>query len=89
MNRKQRILTLASASFFVLSLFFVPWPAQGGHYRVYYEFSPYWRPIIFDEGGALRPVLLYWEWSILAVVYTVLYACLKTTRPMKTTDKTI
>jgi hypothetical protein len=76
MNQKQRILTCVSVLLFVFSLFFVPWRVEdraGGHY----EFSPYWQPVLFDEGGVLRPVILYLEWGILGVSYAVLYACLR------------
>jgi hypothetical protein len=80
MNNKQRILTCVSLGFFVVSLFFVPWRVQdrlGGHPKYGYEFSPYWQPVIFDEGGALRPVLLYVEWGVLGAGYAVLYFYLR------------
>ena len=80
MNHKQRILTYVSAALFAFSWFFVPWRVQdrlGGHPKFSYEFSPYWRPLIFDEGGALRPVMLYIEWGALAGIYAVLYICLR------------
>jgi hypothetical protein len=80
MNHKQRILTYVSAALFGLSLYFVPWRVQdrlGNHPKFGYEFSPYWRPVIFDEGGALRPVLLYVEWGVLSGNYAVLYFCLR------------
>jgi hypothetical protein len=80
MNHKQRVLTYVLAALFALSLFFVPWRVQdrlSGNPKFSYEFSPYWRPVIFDEGGALRPILLYVEWSILGGSYAVLYFCLK------------
>ena len=80
MNHKQRILTYVLAALFALSWFFVPWRVQdrlGGHPKFGYEISPYWQPIIFDEGGALRPVLLYVEWGVLAGSYAVLYIYLR------------
>jgi hypothetical protein len=76
MNHKQRILMYVSAVLFALSFLFVPWRVadrMGGHY----EFSPYWRPILFDEGGVLRPVLLYIEWAVLVGGFVVLYFCLR------------
>ena len=42
-----------------------------------YVISPYWRPVLYDEGGALLPVLLYAEWGVLAVGYVVLFFCLR------------
>jgi hypothetical protein len=76
MNKKQRILTYISVLFFSFSFLFVPWRVDdltGGHY----EFSPYWKPILFDEGGVLRPVLLYIEWGVIAGSYIVLYFCFR------------
>ncbi len=79
MNSKQRILTYAVAAAFLLTLFFVPWRVWNGP-KLGYMISPYWRPIPYDEGGALRPVILYWEWAVLAVGYTGLYFCLRSRR---------
>lgn len=77
MNIKQSILTCVLAVIFAVTLFFVPWRVSdqlGGHY----EFSAYWYPVPFDEGGVLRPVLLYVEWAVLAVGYVVLFLWLRT-----------
>jgi len=79
MNSRQRILTYAAAAVFVFTLYFVPWRVQnnmGG----YYEFSPYWRPVIYDEGGVLRPVIAYAEWGVLTVTYISQCYCLRTKR---------
>ena len=76
MNKKQRILTFITALPFSLSFLSVPWRVDdlaGGHY----EFSPYWKPIPFDEGGVLSPVLLYIEWGVIVGSYTVLYFYLR------------
>ena len=81
MNTKQRILTYMLVAIIPLTLYFVPWRVQdrlGGHPKFGYEFSPYWRPVPFDEGGALSPVILHIEWGVLAVGYIVLYFCLRT-----------
>jgi hypothetical protein len=76
MNHKQRILTYISLAVFALSFLLVPWRVsdpQGGHY----ELSAYWQPMIYDEGGVERPVLLYVEWGVLSSVYAVLLVCLR------------
>jgi hypothetical protein len=82
MNKRQLILTYVSALLFLLSFFFVPWRVadpMGGHY----EFSPYWQPILYDEGGFLCPVLLYLEWVIYAGGYAAFYFCLRQKREPK------
>lgn len=76
MNQKQRILTYVIVAIFSLTLFFVPWRVQNGP-KLGYMISPYWRPVLFDEGGALRPMFLYAEWTVLAVVFVVLFFCLR------------
>jgi hypothetical protein len=76
MNAKQRILTYLLLAIFSLTLFVVPWRVSdslGGHY----ELSACWHPVSFDEGGAIRPMLLYIEWVILAVTYFILILCLR------------
>ena len=76
MNHKQRILTYVAVAIIPLTLFFVPWRVQNGP-KLGYMISPYWRPVPFDEGGALRPVLLYAEWGVLAAIFAVLFFCLR------------
>jgi hypothetical protein len=79
MNTKQRILTYLFFVIVPLTLFFVPWRVsdqRGGHY----ELSAYWHPVPFDEGGVLRPVLLYVEWGALALAYGALLICLRSKR---------
>ena len=76
MSFKQSMLTCVFAVLFALTLFLVPWRVSdrlGGHY----ELSAYWHPVPFDEGGVLRPVILYAEWGVLAVGYAVLFVCLR------------
>ncbi len=80
MSYKQRILTCVFLGIFVVSLFFVPWRVQDrltGHPKFSYELSPYWQPVMYDEGGTLRPVLLYVEWGVLGTGYAVLYFWLR------------
>ena len=76
MNWKQRILTYATVAMIPLSVYFVPWRVMNGP-KPGYVISPYWRPVLYDEGGALLPVLLYAEWGVLAVGYVVLFFCLR------------
>jgi hypothetical protein len=76
MNQKQRILTYVTVAMIPPTLFFVPWRVQNGP-KLGYMISPYWRPIPFDEGGALLPMVLYAEWAVLAVVFVVLFFCLR------------
>ena len=82
MNQRQRILTYAMAPIILLTLLFVPWRVQNG-YEDGYEISPYWRPVPFDEGGAVYPVLLYAEWVILAAVFAALFFCLRSRKDCK------
>jgi hypothetical protein len=42
--------------------------------------SPLWRPVPYDEGGALHPLLLYAAWGILAAGYLALLFALRTQR---------
>ncbi len=76
MNFKQRILTYAAVAVIPLTLYFVPWRVMNGP-KAGYVVSPYWRPVIYDEGGPLRPFLLYAEWGVLAVGYVLLFFCLR------------
>ena len=81
MNLKQRILTYIYIAAFLTTLFFVPWRVQdslGGNPKLGYEISPYWHPVIYDEGGALKPVLLDLEWKLLAISYAAFYIYLRT-----------
>jgi hypothetical protein len=71
MNRKQCILTCVTVAIIPLTFIFVPWRVQNGP-KLGFIISPYWRPVPFDEGGALRPVLLYAEWGVLAAAFVVL-----------------
>jgi len=83
MNRRQRILSFLTVAIIPLTLFFVPWRVQDGS-KLSYMISPYWRPIPFDEGGALHPILLYVEWGILAVVFVVLFFGLRSKKGYQT-----
>ena len=76
MNHKQRILTYVTVAIIPLTFFFVPWRVQNGP-KLGDMISPYWRPVPFDEGGALRPVILYAEWGVLAAAFVVLLFCLR------------
>ncbi len=81
MNHKQRILTYISVAVFVLSFFFVPWRVSDVR-GDYYELSEYWHPIIYDEGGVLRPVLLYVEWGVLSGIYGALFVYMRSKKKM-------
>jgi len=80
MNLKQRILTYAVVAMLPLTVYFVPWRVMNGP-KASYVISPYWRPIVYDEGGPLRPFLLYAEWGVLAVGYLVLLFFLRSKKP--------
>ena len=76
MNTRQRILTYLFLAVVPLTIFFVPWRVSdrtGGHY----ELSLYWHPVPYDEGGVLRPFLLYAEWGVLVVGYIALFIRLR------------
>jgi hypothetical protein len=77
MNQRQRILAYLTVAIIPLTLFFAPWRVQKG-LGTGYMISPVWRPIPFDEGGALPPIPLYAEWGILAAVFVVIFICLRT-----------
>ena len=57
MNARQRILTYVCGAIVLLAFCFVPWRDQNGP-TVGYLISPYWRPVSYDEGGALPLDLL-------------------------------
>ena len=76
MNQRQRILTYTMAPIILLTMLFVPWRVQNGD-KEGYAISPYWRPVLYDEGGALTPVVLYAEWGVLAAVFVALFFCLR------------
>lgn len=76
MNIKQRILTYAFVAIIPLTLYFVPWRVQNGP-KIGYTISPYWRPVPFDEGGALPPVILHIEWGVLIASYIIFFFCLR------------
>ncbi len=69
-------MTYTMAPIILLALLFVPWRVQNGD-KVDYAISPYWRPVLYDEGGALTPVLLYAERAALAAIFVALFFCLK------------
>ena len=76
MNTRQRILTYLFFAIVPLTLFLVPWRVadrSGDHY----ELSAYWHPVPYDEGGVLRPVLLYAEWGVLVVGYVAVFIRLR------------
>jgi hypothetical protein len=80
MNDRQRILTYAFLALFAITIFFVPWRVQNKfdtRQRPGYEFSPIWRPIPFDEGGALQPVWLYAGWTVLFGTYAMFFFSLR------------
>jgi hypothetical protein len=73
MNLPRRILTLIALAVFTLTVFFTPWKTHDSGY----VFGPLWKPVSYDEGGALIPIALGIEWLCVTVAYVLLFRSLR------------
>jgi hypothetical protein len=73
MTLPRGILTLITLAAVALTVVFTPWKTWDSGY----VFAPLWRPVPYDEGGALIPFLLGVEWLVIIIAYLFLFRRLR------------
>ena len=73
MTLPRRILTLITLAAVALTVLFTPWRTHDSGY----VFAPLWRPVPYDEGGVLIPLVLGIEWLVIVVAYVFLFRRLR------------